>query len=470
VPTWTPRTPGVHAARLEVAGPRLATSFHLPDLVVHADHASAHAAGMQDEEPVDAVPFLLEAQWEVGLRTELVERHVLSERLAVVGTFGAPSGSLAVAGSSVSGRIEAPLSGPLPGLGQTVEAGQVLARVAQALDHADHAAPRANELAEQALALSAETFRSELQLRDLDLGLRALEAEQALVEARTERAFAERALERARDLRAKELETAAGLEQAELAVRRAVQAEAAALALGERTDALRSDLASLVSLARNPAEEAHGPDKDLHDVVAPIAGELIEVRAVLGEEVDQGAGLFRVLDPRRLWLTLQVSEFDLHRLGANPGPAEPPRLHLELPGRPGERLDVLTELGGHLVQVGRTVDPVSRTVALTYELDNPDGAFRLGALADGSLETVHRRDAVAVPEQAVVLDGGREVVFVVLDGETFVRREVQLGIRDGGLVEVLSGVEPGDRVVVDGAYLVKLAAASPDTFGDGHAH
>ena len=70
----------------------------------------------------------------------------------------------------------------------------------------------------------------------------------------------------------------------------------------------------------------------------------------------------------------------------------------------------------------------------------------------------------------VAATGVSAVPEVVLDGETFVRREVQLGIRDGGLVEVLSGVEPGDRVVVDGAYLVKLAAASPDTFGDGHAH
>ena len=59
---------------------------------------------------------------------------------------------------------------------------------------------------------------------------------------------------------------------------------------------------------------------------------------------------------------------------------------------------------------------------------------------------------------------------VELDGETFERRVLELGIRDGEWIEVRSGVAAGERVVSSGATLVKLASANPDAFGAGHAH
>ncbi|MFU8804974.1 MAG: efflux RND transporter periplasmic adaptor subunit, partial [Bradymonadaceae bacterium] len=59
---------------------------------------------------------------------------------------------------------------------------------------------------------------------------------------------------------------------------------------------------------------------------------------------------------------------------------------------------------------------------------------------------------------------------VQLGGEEFARRPVKLGIRDGAYVEVLTGIEPGEWVVATGAYSVKLAGASGDSIGHGHAH
>ena len=68
------------------------------------------------------------------------------------------------------------------------------------------------------------------------------------------------------------------------------------------------------------------------------------------------------------------------------------------------------------------------------------------------------------------MDGGRPTAFVLVHGEAFQKRVLDLGIRDGPLVEVRAGISEGDRVVTRGAYLVKLAAASPASFGAGHAH
>jgi len=59
---------------------------------------------------------------------------------------------------------------------------------------------------------------------------------------------------------------------------------------------------------------------------------------------------------------------------------------------------------------------------------------------------------------------------VMLGGESFERRVLRLGIRDGDYVQVKSGLEPGERIVTRGAYLVRLAAASPAEAGHGHAH
>ncbi len=70
----------------------------------------------------------------------------------------------------------------------------------------------------------------------------------------------------------------------------------------------------------------------------------------------------------------------------------------------------------------------------------------------------------------IIDDGVRTVVYVQTGGETFQRRPVETGIRDGDRIEILSGLAAGERVVTVGAYDVKLAAAGGDEIGHGHAH
>ncbi len=80
------------------------------------------------------------------------------------------------------------------------------------------------------------------------------------------------------------------------------------------------------------------------------------------------------------------------------------------------------------------------------------------------------REAVAIPASSVLDEGGMSVVFVMTGGESFERRQVRLGAREGDWVEVLDGLTPGQRVVSRGAYLVKLASTDTAQIGHGHAH
>jgi membrane fusion protein (multidrug efflux system) len=108
---------------------------------------------------------------------------------------------------------------------------------------------------------------------------------------------------------------------------------------------------------------------------------------------------------------------------------------------------------GKVVSVDSRIDPVSRSVLVRAELPNGDGDLKPGMFLSVNLtrETV---PSLMLPEQAVVPEQGRAYVYVVEDGQVS-RREVQLGRRRTGQVEVLAGLAAGERVVVEGTLKVR---------------
>jgi membrane fusion protein, heavy metal efflux system len=77
---------------------------------------------------------------------------------------------------------------------------------------------------------------------------------------------------------------------------------------------------------------------------------------------------------------------------------------------------------------------------------------------------------VAIPDSAIVEEAGNFIAFVQVSGETFQKRELKLGIRDGNQVQVLDGVKEGERVVTRGAMAIRLASISGVIPAHGHAH
>ena len=119
---------------------------------------------------------------------------------------------------------------------------------------------------------------------------------------------------------------------------------------------------------------------------------------------------------------------------------------------------------------GRTVDAKTRTVPLVYEVPNPEGRLRIGMALNVYVETAHSADALVVPVTALVEEDGRTIAFVQVSGETFAKRDLTLGIRDGAFVQVLAGLAAGERVVTKGAYAMRLASVSATLPAHGHAH
>ena len=123
-----------------------------------------------------------------------------------------------------------------------------------------------------------------------------------------------------------------------------------------------------------------------------------------------------------------------------------------------------------MVFTGLQVDLVTRTVPLIYEMTNSGGRLRVGQLLNLHVETQYAENTIAIPDSAIVEEGGQPVAFVQVGGETFQKRELTLGIREGEWVQVLFGISEGERVVTKGAMAIRLASVSNVIPAHGHAH
>jgi membrane fusion protein (multidrug efflux system) len=103
---------------------------------------------------------------------------------------------------------------------------------------------------------------------------------------------------------------------------------------------------------------------------------------------------------------------------------------------------------GQVASVDSRVDPTSRSVAVRALVPNNDGALRPGMFLTVELES-ERRSALVIPEEALVPEQSRQFVFVVRDGVAN-KREVSIGARQPGSVEVIAGLTAKDRVIVEG--------------------
>jgi membrane fusion protein, multidrug efflux system len=109
---------------------------------------------------------------------------------------------------------------------------------------------------------------------------------------------------------------------------------------------------------------------------------------------------------------------------------------------------------GTVTAIDTRVDPATRAVRLNASFDNADGTLKPGMFLNIGLAVATRDNALVVPEDALVAEGARQFVFVVADGRSM-RREVKLGLRQQGEVEILEGVAAGDQIIVRGLQRVR---------------
>lgn len=115
------------------------------------------------------------------------------------------------------------------------------------------------------------------------------------------------------------------------------------------------------------------------------------------------------------------------------------------------------QFNGTIEVVDNQIDPVSRSVTVRAHLPNDNGMLKPGLLMEVEL-LIRRREALILPEEALFQQGTDHFVFVVVDAESgliALKRQVEIGSRWLGKVEVLRGIELGDRVVTDGTLKVR---------------
>jgi multidrug efflux pump subunit AcrA (membrane-fusion protein) len=100
------------------------------------------------------------------------------------------------------------------------------------------------------------------------------------------------------------------------------------------------------------------------------------------------------------------------------------------------------------------VSEKTRTIQLTLDVPNRDRRLRVGMYATVIFEPVAATDVITVPAESVIRTGERDVVVVALGGGRFAPREVVLGPRGAGFIQVLEGLDDGDEVVTSAQFLI----------------
>lgn len=401
-----PARAGQPRLRITFSGEGITDTHDLGPAPVAANRAAA--AHPPEEEATDAITFLKEQQWTLDFATAPVAAKSLQASLRVPAEVTPRSGGFAEVDAPFDGRLLLPR---VPVVGAKVQAGDVLARLLLPVNNP-------NDL--PGLELARQEATALLQLARQD-------------HARTTR------LSQSGAIPARRLEEAtAALTTAEARL----QAAQARLAQYEESLRASSDSSTAKSFA----------------IKSPITGLLDAVKTSPGSNVKAGDSLFQIVDLDQVFVSAIVPESEFPRMTTLSG------AELEIPGQPQPRR--LTDL----VTIGRVVDAPSRTFPVIYRLDNRARLVAVNQTVYVRLLFASTAPTPAVPESAIVDDAGQPIVFLQLGGESFARRAVKLGQRSGAFVQVLEGLRPGDRIVTQGAHLIRLAAMSNQVPAHGHVH
>ena len=342
-----------------------------------------------------------------------VEIRKLEEDLRVSGRVTVNQNATARVGSFTEGIVV----GCCESVGSDVEKGQVLARLHS---HEIHDAEA-----------SYWESRAELERRQ------------------TELQFAEKFYKRASRLYELKAGSLQKMQEAEAKFRSAETLLKIARAGVERADNHLRYLGltpeQLPEAADEHAAEGQGAHEEAHliEVRSPVAGTIVERTVSTGAVVTPSDSLYVISDLRSLWVIAQVPEQHLSLLRSG--------LTVEVSVRayPDKTFPA------RITTIGDALDPETRTVEVRCELNNPGRQLKIEMFATLTIHTGGSREAVVAPLEALQNVDGEEVVFVPEGRVSFRARRVRVGQHSDSVVEIVSGLQAGEKVVVAGAFRLK---------------
>ena len=377
----------------------------------------------KEEEPEAAV---------VSVRVAKAERQTITVQTAALGTVFARE--QAAISAKISSQIKS-----MPLLkNRAVRTGEVIAT----LESRDLQAQRAE--AEKALE------EARLNARALTTGAipqAKAQEEKALTDARANVAVARAQYQRRVDLRAKGGIAEKDVEAARLALTLAEDE----LRLAESNANLRAstinrnDLALATSRVEQAQQRLATLDAQLSyaAIRAPFSGVITDQFAYQGEFITPGAKLVNIADLTEVIVKAPFADTVAAGLKTGDSATVQPA---DLPGQ---------ELKGKVSLVSRASDPANRTVEVWVNLPNRDGRLRANSAAQVIVGTLTAKDALVVPTVAVTLEASNsnEGTLMVVDAKSVAHeRKVTVGIRTPDKVEITSGLNEGETVVIEGNY------------------
>ena len=186
-------------------------------------------------------------------------------------------------------------------------------------------------------------------------------------------------------------------------------------------------------------------------VKSPIGGRITAMSAPLGLLVQPGTppAPFAISDLSTMWMIANVPERDVPRL--HPGDA----VEMKVDAYPGKLFE------GKVTNIGASVDPNTHTTTVRSEIEDPGHELHPGMLATFTIQTGASVQSVAVPLDGIVREGdGTMTVWVTTDRQRFFRRQVQIGLQQDGLDQIIGGLHAGEMIATDGAIFLSNAVAN----------
>lgn len=196
---------------------------------------------------------------------------------------------------------------------------------------------------------------------------------------------------------------------------------------------------------------------------APQDGEIIERNATNGMRAASGDVLFRIVDHDNVWVMVDVAERDLSLVAVGQ------KANIKLRAYPDR------SFSGEVTLIYPHLKAETRTARIRIELPNPANLLRPDMYAEVEIATGTAGPVLTVANSAVIDSGNRQIVIIDKGEGRFEPREVKLGRRGDGRVEIMEGVADGDKVVVSANFLIdaesnlKAALQGLATQGSGNA-
>lgn len=233
-------------------------------------------------------------------------------------------------------------------------------------------------------------------------------------------------------LRLRQLKAKASLEKATREYERFVRLHQQGLVSASAVDGLKYDMEALAA-----SYQLLRLDFDYTTIRAPIPGVVSARNIKVGRHVDVNDTTFRITDTSRLVASLRIPQTELAKFSAGH------RVEVRVDAEPGRTFD--TEID----RISPTIDTDNGTFRATAYIDNDEGRLAPGMFGRFLIAYEQHPDALVIPVSALVEEDDETVVYVVEDGSA-IRRVIRTGIRAGENVEVLSGLEEHERIVVTG--------------------